>query len=993
MGEVGFRALGPLEVSRGNGPAIKLAPMRRRLLATLLARAGHQLSVDQLANALWEADPPPSATAGIHVHLHRLRRDLGESGHITRGAAGYQISVTAAEFDAKRFTDLAVRAARERAGGRTETAFDTVREALALWRGEPYGGVPRTGAVAAAAERLREQRLTAVQAMHELQLDLRRHHEAVAPLTDLAAAHPHNERFAALLMLALHRSGRRAEALELYRVRRRQTVERLGLEPGALLRRMHEAILRADDRLERVATASLERVWEPGALAPRPTAPVPRELPRPPHPFTGRDAELAALDDLAANAPAPLALITGMGGIGKTALAVHWGHDRADRFPDGQLYIDLRGHGPDPLPPIEALTAMLASLGVPAAQIPADLDRAGALFRTRTGDRRLLIVLDNAADAAQVRPLLPGGARTLTAVTSRHRLGSLVAWNGGTPIPVSPLGPEAAGDLLARLTELAPEQARSLAELCGFLPLALRIAAANLAESGDADLLAHHAAAGLDALQIDGDTVVRAVFDASYQAMPPEAQRLFRLFGTAPGTDLSAEAAAHLAGLPLEVAEATLDRLVSAHLVDPHRAGRYRLHDLLGLYAAERAAEDPEPERAQAIERLLTWCLRCAEACHERLYPSFFRLPAPEAPAPDDFDAQAWLDAEHANLVAAVLHAAEHGPRPLAWRLTDLLRGHFWLGVHGRDGERTARAALAAAEAEAHLPGQAVAELSLTSAFLRSGRSATAIGHGLRAAELAESAGLPTCRASAELLVAQVYADLGRLEEALVHGRTALRLHRELDHPEFQCTDLVELGVAHLHLGDLDAAVDHFEQALELAAATSRFTFEANVRAHLADALRLRGDLDQALAHLDEVLQADAARIGQRSSRNALAARVHLAAGDVERAFAHAAAALDGLDALSDRRLESSARSAMAAVRAARGEPAAAVADYDRALELVGRGAEYYRVEALCGRAAALAHLGDSGRAVVDASAALESARACGYRLLEARARDLLASA
>nr|WP_255672710.1 BTAD domain-containing putative transcriptional regulator [Glycomyces amatae] len=909
-----------------------------------------------------------------------------------------------------RFTELAARARRERESGHAEAALGSVRGALALWRGEPYEGIARTGVVAAAAERLEARHLGARRELHELGLDLGQHAEVLASLSQLAAEHPYDEHFGALLMLALYRAGRQTDALAVYRAKRAQMVERFGVEPGAALQRMHEAVLRSDERLADVATASLGGAWSPvprPAAAARPApAEVPRELPRPPHPFTGRDAELRALDRLVDGAgPVPLALVTGMGGVGKTALAVSWAHRVADRFPDGQLFVDLRGHGDaPPLRPIEALARMLSSLGVPPARLPVDVDEAAARFRTRTSGLRVLIVLDNAADADQVRPLLPGGTGSMAVATSRHRLGGLTAWHGGAPLTLGPLEGRDARDLLVRLLDVPDDAAEALAGLCGRLPLALRIAAANLSSGPRPDIAAYidrlSGADRLASLQISGDdAAVRAVFDSSYRAMPEDARRLFRLLGAVPGPDLTAEAAASLAGVSAEATERALDRLVAAHLVEHHRSGRYRLHDLLALYAAERAeAEDPRAERDDAVGRLLEWYLYRADACRARLYPGFYHLPLPERDGPpielDADAAAAWLAAEHRNLVAAVLHAAEHGPRRTAWRLADVLRGYMWLGVHGDDGVRTGRAALDAARAEGDLTGQALAALSLVTALLRSNRSGEAIEHGLRAVDIAAEAGLLPCRAALQQNLAHACAGLGRLREAIAHGEASVRAHRELDSPHGVCSALTMLGVAHCHLGEVDTGIAHFEEALAVAVREGSFTFEQSLRANLALAHYLRGDLVKAQIYMDAVLagQGDGGGIGHLSGRLTLAARIHLASGREGEALECATRAVEGLGDFSDHRVESNALSALAAVRDALGEHREAVGHYDRALELIGDDGAYYRVEAACGRAAALLKLGEADRARRDAAAALATASECGFGLLQDRARGLLAA-
>ena len=1005
---IDFRALGPLEVRFDGGPGPHLAPIRLRLLAALLARPGRLTSTGELTGAMWSGPPPRSAPATLQVHIHRLRQALGDPERIQRRPAGYRIDVTSEEFDVLRFNDLVESARRDRAEGRPHRAVETLEGALGLWSGEPYGGVEPSGVVAAAVDRLNEQRLTARQELYEMALDTGGHLWAVGPLSELAEAHPYFERLSALLMIALYRSGRQADALEVYRRRRAQMVDGLGMEPGALLRRVHEAVLRSDERLDEVATETLDRRWEPvAAPAVETGAPVavPRELPRGPDRLAGRDEELRLLDEIAESGPAPLALITGMCGVGKTALAVHWAHRVADRFPDGQLFLDLRGDRPDAaLRPLDALGALLASVGVPSAEVPFDLDQAAARFRTRTGDRRMLIVLDNAAEAEQVRPLLPGGSGCMVVVTSRRRLAGLTVREGGFRLSLDPLSPEDAQGLLAELLDEPAARTAELAELCGRLPLALRIAAAVLADRPGLDLGAYtewlSAGDRLSALQIDGeaDAAVRVVFDSAYQALPSETRRLFRLLGTAPGTDISAEAATRLSGTDRSETERNLEHLVATHLVDRHLPGRYRLHDLLRLYAAERAeAEEPRQVLDAAIERLLRWYLGGADAGHRQLYRNFSRLP-PDAEAEhlelDRDEAAAWLEAEHANLVAAVVHASEHGPRRIAWLLNDALRGHLWLGGHGLDALKAGRAAVSAARAEGDLAGEAVSELSLTTAMLQRNRSEAALAHGLRAVEISAEAGHLPGLAAAEQNVAYAYFGMGRLDEAIEHGEAALRTDLKLGLLHNQISDLMALALAYQHRGDLDLAIDRLERAVGLAAETERFTYEPDMHAHLAAFYSARGRPEQAESYLDLVFRAhrESPSLSNLDHHYSMASVVHLEAGRVESALEYALKAVEYAQGRSGPLSESIALTALGAARDARGEHREAIACFDRAIELTGNDGIFYRTEAALGRAGARLRLGQAGPARADAESALETARECGFKLLEARALDLLAS-
>ncbi|WP_168801415.1 AfsR/SARP family transcriptional regulator [Glycomyces buryatensis] len=1009
--KIDFKVLGPLEVHVEGEPDPPLSPIRRRLLAILLARAGTQVGVDVLTASLWPETPPPSANATLQVHIHRIRRALHDAERIERGPGGYKIALDAEELDVLRFDELYERARRQRASSELEAAIGSLERGLELWRGEPYADIEPMGLIATEVNRLTEQRLIAWQALHELRLDQGYHHQSVAPLYELARAHPYTERFDILLMLALFRAGRQTEALEVFRTRRERLVNELGIEPGELMQRMHQAILRDDDRLADVATSSLEVTWTPVRRKAIGTAqaPVPRELPIPPHRFTGRDDELRFLDGIVdASEPVPIAVLTGMGGIGKTALAVHWAHRVAERFPDGQLYLDLRGHsGEAALRPIEALTALLGSLGVPAGNVPLDADQAAARFRTRIVDRRMLIVLDNAASADQVRPLLPGGSGCMVLVTSRHRLSDLIAWHGGSRLTLDPLASDDAQTLLTRLLHRRHTDTAAvadLAELCGRLPLALRIAAANLAEGTRPDVAGYVARLSEDgplaSLQIEGspDAAIRAVFESSYRVMPGEARRLFRLLGLVPGPDFTSEAAARLAGTSTEEVQPILDQLAAAHLIDHYRPGRYRLHDLLRLYAEERArSEDAGQRRIEAIERLLGWYRRGADACRKRLYPGVASLPAAadedEQFEPFAGEATEWLDAERGNLTAAVQHAAEHGPYAVAWRIADSLRAYMWINMHGAECLRLGRAALDAAERAGDALGQAAAELTFAAALIRCNRSEEGMEHCYRAARLATATGWLEGQATVghNLTIGCYFT--GKLREGLVHGTTALRVNRELGRLRSQALNLQLLGNLHSDLGELDRAIEYRRAALETAVKTDDDALWAIALVDLAEANYLRGRLDEAGEHLDEAFKLESGRssISDHCDLFLIAARIHLTAGRDEEALQHAKSAVAELSKSPVRRLEASAFWTLALVRDAIGEHDEAITHYDRVLELTEQDSADFRIRAELGRAAARYGLGELDQAHEEATHALQAARGCEYRIIEGQTLNLLA--
>ena len=612
-----FRMLGSLLVGDGASLSRIRADQQRLVAALLLLEAGRAVPVERLVDELWGERPPPSAAATVRGYVMRLRRLLGGdpgSSLVTQGR-GYELVVEDGDVDARVFAGLVASARHALTDGQPETAAARLSQGLALWRGPALADVPARPAVTAEAERLGQLRLAAVEDLLGVQLELGAHAEVVHQAQRLVAEHPLRERLWAQLMLAQYRCGRRAQALDAYLRARRVLVEELGLEPGPELR-----------ELQRVILAGQPDVLAPahrGAVAvPARARVVPAQLPAEVAAFVGRQAALAQLgshlpDQADRRSPA-IVVIAGAAGVGKTALAVHWAHRVRDRFPDGQLYVDLRGWAAGaPLHPLDALAGFLPALGVPAAEVPDEVARAAAVYRSLLAGNRVLIVLDNARGPGQVRPLLPASPGSTVVLTSRDQLRGLVARDGAVRLDLDVLAPREARTLLTRLlgaerVDAEPEATAEFARLCGHLPLALRIAAANLADRPRTTVAAYAAelATGdrLRALEAgeDADAAVRVAFERSYTALPAAARRLFRLLGLIPGAAIGPRAAAALAGTDDAAAAVLLDRLASAHLAGERAPNRYVLHDLLRLYAAERSGvEDSSAERGAALDRLL----------------------------------------------------------------------------------------------------------------------------------------------------------------------------------------------------------------------------------------------------------------------------------------------------------------------------------------------------------------------------------------------------
>ncbi|TKK91441.1 AfsR/SARP family transcriptional regulator [Herbidospora galbida] len=734
-----FGVLGPLEVVRDGVPIVVSAQKQRIALAALLLEANRHVSVDRLAEAMWEGrDVPGDARDSVQTHIRRLRRSLTDDAGrrlIHTGEDGYVLLTDPGDVDVTAFHDLLARA--ERATDPV-TESDLIGAALALWRGAALADVPSESLRRDHVPVLDEQRLRALERWFALQIRLGRHGRVIPDLRRATADHPLRERLWEQLMTALHRSGRQAEALQAYLAVDRLLREELGVDPGEPLRRLHREIL----------TGTAEQSYQP------------RQLPADVVPFTGRKAQVAVLDGLRGS-DRPV-VVTGPGGVGKTALAVHWAHTVRDRFPDGQLYVDLRGFGPgDPLRPECALEMLLSGLGVPDDRMPAGSVERSALLRSVLAGRRVLLLLDNARDEAQVRPLLPG-AGSLAVVTSRNQLRGLVARQGALRVPVDVLPPEETRRLLSGLLGREPAELAELADLCGGLPLAARIAAANIGDQPLEGYLADLREGNRLAMLSAGDdeaSAVRTTFDLSYAALPEPERELFALLGLVPGAGFGDELAAALIGRPLAETRGRLDRLVSFHLIGRVARDRYSLHDLLRIYAAEHAP-------AAGAARLHDWYLHGALAAALVLHPDLVRLPSP-APVrtfTDRAQAAAWLAAEHDNLVALLDQLARTGPGEPVWLIADALRGHF----------RTTRR-----------PADWL--LCLQAAF-------TAAGPG----------GDPAVHAALHLGLADLYSHQDHHEKAIIHYTAALELGAGW--PELRAAAQGGLGVSRRRLGDPRAA-------------------------------------------------------------------------------------------------------------------------------------------------------------------------------------------
>jgi DNA-binding SARP family transcriptional activator/tetratricopeptide (TPR) repeat protein len=841
-----FRVLGGIEASSTEGEPVRLGAAKHRvLLAILLLEANKPVPAGRIMTALWPDRPPRSAAAVLRTYVSALRHSLGLTGGDGRPGlvsepGGYRLRVEPGEVDLLVFTDLCRRGRAALTGGEPATAERLLRDALDLWRGAPLEDVPLDGEWIGRLDELEERRLTAVETWAEAALATGRHHDVAAELRAAVAAHPLRERLCEHWMLALYRAGRQADALAVYQRSRAETVTELGVEPGPALVRLQRRILHADPAL---------------GPPPGPSPPVvPRQLPLDVAEFTGRGGEIDRLVRVLEPAAdtAVVAGLEGPGGVGKSALAVHVGHRIAHRFPDGQLYADLQGAGPAPLAPMAVLGPMLRALGMSGDGIPDDVAEASAAFRARTAGSRLLFVLDNAADVAQVRPLLPAGAGCAVLVTSRQVLGTL---DGATHLRLDVLTRDESLALLGKLVGLErltaePAAARRLAELCGHLPLALRIAAARLAArpSWSPSVLAARlgdATRRLDELQY-ADLGVRASFQVSHQSLVDDGDAAaYPLLSVLDVPDLSPPVAARLLDRDERRTEEVLERLVDAQLLETPAPHRYRLHDLLRLFARELAEERyPPADRAAAARRAVEWYTATAWGTFRLLRPGDTRermrqgAELPGVPA-----ALAWLEAERANLVAAAAQAGD-----LTISLAQALFGFFQMHSHWHDMITVNQLALTVASRLEDFAGQAQACCDLAVAYDAQGRYEHAIRYlteGLRIFRLLDDRrGQGACLNG----LGVVYDSQQRYGEAMVCLVESLALREGMGDRRGQALTLNNLGVVHKRSARYGEALRCYEQALDLTERIGDHRLRAGLLTNVGEVYERQGRDAEALA-------------------------------------------------------------------------------------------------------------------------------------------------
>ncbi|MGW4213792.1 BTAD domain-containing putative transcriptional regulator [Lentzea sp. NPDC004789] len=873
---VSFGVLGAVD-ARMNGSALDLGPARQRaVLGALLMNVNEVVPAGQLRTRVWGDRPPLRAGNTLRTYLARLRVALRDADgwSIEHRSAGYVLITDQSGVDVHLFRELvaSARAADD------EQAARLFGEAFALWRGEPLSGLD-TEWSEALRQSLHAEHLAARLDHHDVQLRRGKHTELLPGLAALVEEHPLDERLAAQHLLALYRSGRQAEALRGYERIRRLLREELGVDPCAELTGVHQRILRT----------------EPAQEPPRV---VPRQLPPAPSGFVGRSDELDGLTEAfdRHDDGVFIGTVVGPGGVGKTWLALRWAHDHVARFPDGQLYVNLRGYtkGEQPATPSSVLRALLQGLGITGRAVPADLDGQVALYRSTIADRRMLVVLDNARDSAQVADLVPGTPSVAVLITSRDRLAGLVTTHHARPVPVGLLDATSSGELLAsalgqQLVTAEPHAAAVVAHHACGLPLAVSILAARVLTGSSHDLTElagelRDASARLDVLETGDMTAdLRAVFDSSHHALPAETAFVFRLLGVC-GPDITLDAAANLTALPVREVRTRLRVVESAHLVRQELPGRYRVHDLIRLYCQEQT---PRAEAVAAVRRLVDFYLHTAFGADRLLdahRPTITRLvPEPDcvpSVLPDEAAAIRWFTDELPNLHAAQRGAVDHGMYDHAWQLAWVMHNFHRKTGSFHENHDTWQLGLVAANASGSRSARSMAHryLGLTLAQLKSHQDAishlhqalalatetidvahshyaltqsydvlddreSALRHARETLRAYEGLDLPVERAHAKNALGWCLARTGDLAGAREHCEASLAEHRAIDCRPGAASSLDSLGFIAMELGDLPACVRYYEESVELYEELGSPGLCAEPQEALGSALAASGDL------------------------------------------------------------------------------------------------------------------------------------------------------
>lgn len=835
-----FEVLGSLRATHGGQDLTPPGRVQRLLLATLLLHSNQRVGPDTLIEAIWPDEAVTRTAANLQVAVHRLRGRLDAPTRLARDNGGYRLRVAEDEYDVAEFYARATRLLMHDMP--PDQTTDVAREALGLWRGPAFVDVPelRSDPEVSLCE---ERQRWVFEVWCEAELTRGRPAALIGELTAQAAAEPLYEKFAVLLMRALHASGRTADALAVYERTRVALRDQLGVDPGRELR---------DEQMRVLAS---ERPDETG-----PEAAAPAQLP-PSIELVGRDEALATIG---APERVRLAVVSGTAGVGKTAIALAWAHRHAAAYPDGQIFIDLRGFSDDPpLDPAAALEIGLRSLGVPTERVPPGKVERSALLRSLVSARRVLLVLDNARSSEQVRPLLPGSESCTTVVTSRDVLSGLVAREGATVVELHPLAGGAATELLTSLigerATAEPDALHDLALLCGELPLALRVVAQQVRTRRDQSLsdVVGEVVDGRDRLDLldagDGAaTDLRAVLSWSYESLNDGPARALRLIGLLPGEDADVPALAALCGATRRETRRWVDTLVKAHLVERTEAGRVRQHDLLRAYAGELARDlDSATERAEARSRLLRFYARSATAAIAVSRPDGqYNRPEPVEGSGEPLsfagvsEAQAWLERERRNVLAAV-ESADRADSDAVFAVVREFSDHLRSNGHFADGVRMHSCELDLSRLVGSSLAEHTALCGLGNCYANAGDLDDAERAYAEAAQLDERVGDRARRAAAVGNLGTIAAARGNLARAEKCFQEAVGILRELGPPYAVAIGLYCLGKCSLRADDADAARRWFEESLRMCDEEDLPFHRIDVLVGLADAAIELGDPQQ----------------------------------------------------------------------------------------------------------------------------------------------------
>lgn len=865
--------LGEVRVRVGDQEVAVGPPRQRAVLAILALRAGETVSRADLVDGVWGDAPPASVEGSVHTYIHGLRRVLSGAGSdaLVRAGAGYRLLLDPSAVDVAA-AESATRQARElAAAGHGRAASELLENCLALWRGAPLSGVP--GPLAEAErKRLTELRFQIVEERAELMLAAGRHRELIGELEEAVEAEPFRERLRALLMLALYRSGRRTDALGEFEATRQLFAAELGLDLGPELSGLQTQILRSDPVLDGAGQPAVHQA----------PAQLPHEVPG----FVGREGELEQLARWRTTADAAHTLVIsafdGIGGIGKTSLAVRFARQVADEYPDGQLYLNLRGFDPHrpPLPASEALGQLLWSLG--AAGHQQDREAQLTLYRTFLSRRRMLILLDNAESAEQIRDLLPGPSRNLVLITSRNKLSGLPSAGGTHRLTLGVLSEAEALDLLraaagsARI-DAEPGEAAALVRLCGYLPLAVRIAAEKISSNPETSLRELVAVltderGRLKALQADDDEMssVRGVFSWSYHSLAPALARTFRYLGMLPGSSIDVRATAALLDRSHTEAAASLQGLYEQNLLEKND-DRFEFHDLVRVYAVELADRyETAGDRATAMRRLLDWYLNALRSANRHMMPDESLLPVDRQVTPRNVpefvsrdEAYAWCQAESANIRALTEYAADVGEHTLAWQLPWYMFNHYYSAGLLTEWIDVLTVAFASAEKEDDpLPRVRILN-QISIAHSRMGRNDTAVRHLEQALEIVRETGKARLQIPVLVNLSSSLREMKRYERAITYAREAVRLALESGTDFHKAGSFDALCELLVESGRPDEALDYGKAGLESARTVEADLLEANLLVNVGHAQRDLGYLEAAARDYQAALEL-CVRLGDR---------------------------------------------------------------------------------------------------------------------------------